>query len=131
MPFDWQQFASFSDRLCRDSNYQLEAAYRVAASRYYYAAHWAARQLLESALGITFATERVHKDVVDKCLFHVSPSMRKAGERLKRLMKRRNVADYEAEPEFQKQDCDSAGFEYLGLIGALGNYRRTLPPPPL
>ena len=129
MPFDWRLFAAFSDQLRIDPNYRSEASFRAAASRYYYAAHWTVRLLLESTLAITFEHEKVHTKVLVKCLKHVSPDMQRAGERLKRLMKRRNDADYEAEPEFQKQACDSAGFDYLGLSGALDNYRRTLPPP--
>jgi uncharacterized protein (UPF0332 family) len=129
MSFDWQEFASFSDQLCRDSDYRSEASFRAAASRYYYAAHWATRLLLESTLGMTFGREKVHAKVLDKCTYHVSRDMNRVGVRLKRLMDRRLHADYETEPEFRKREADEAGFDYLGLIGSLSSYEKTLTPP--
>lgn len=128
MAFDWQEFALFADQIRNDPAYQREAGFRAAISRYYYAAHWATRLLLECDSGVQMDTDGIHSGVVRECLHHSNTDMRRVGERLKRLMRRRNRADYEAGTCFSRQDTDSAWLEYRSIVGALSSVQAKAPP---
>lgn len=102
MPFDWSQFATIADELVQAVTTSLphsqtdEARLRCAVSRYYYAAHCAARnRLLRDGIQFT-GTGEDHRNVWFE-LTHSRGNTRlqQAGSRLRILYDARCKADYD------------------------------------
>ena len=102
MPFDWSQFATIAGALVKAVTTSLppsqtdEARLRSAVSRYYYAAHCAARNRLRRE-GIHFHRDaRDHRDVWNALTNSRDNTRRQqAGSRLRMLFDARRKADYD------------------------------------
>lgn len=118
MPFEWSDYAQLAEHLWNDDRFSPEARHRASASRFYYAAHWRVRTLLETK-GSSFRSESIHKEVVDACLGSRVVAIRVIGEHMKRLRQKRTHADYDASTGFRDTDLGVARNAYRNIDSAL------------
>src|SRR5437899_8019069 len=82
-----------------------EADWRSAASRAYYAAFHAARDLLAALRFRTPRADRAHNYLYVRFNNCGAPAVERAASRLHDLRNLRNVADYDVGPPFQAQEA--------------------------
>jgi uncharacterized protein (UPF0332 family) len=114
--FDWNDYLKIANNLL--DHITNEAAYRVAASRAYYAVYWKARLLIE-ANGVVIPSKNPHKFVWESfgnTWDSHGSSIAKLGSDIKWL---RVWADYKSLPCMVKQDAEKAVISAEDLIKAL------------
>lgn len=101
--FDWSEYLGFAQDLIGDTVTQPlggDAKFRVAVSRAYYAAHWIARQRLETDVG-RIPKDRVHDRVIELFKNSGDRTRVKVADDLSRLRRQRVEADYEGNAVIQ------------------------------
>ena len=114
--FDWDEYLALSQSLIR--HITNEAAYRVVASRAYYAAYWKARLLLE-ANRVACPPKNMHKFVWEALGLTWDAdgfSIGRLGEDLKQL---RVWADYKSLPRMTKTDAEKAIIQAEELVESI------------
>lgn len=102
----------------------LEAAWRAAASRAYYAAHHKAREAIERRDGVGIDRDGVHAEVIRR--LQEREGTEAAGVGLERLRGKRAHADYNSSRPFLVSDAEIAvqlAEEVVGLLRVDGEDR--------
>jgi hypothetical protein len=127
MPFDWSDFGRLAERLSEDGEYSMEARRRTAASRFYYAAYWAVRTVVERTSPRPSPTREEyrgsHERVILLCKDNPDARMRVIGEHLDRLHENRVSADYRSRVSFGANEVYVAKRLYGNISGALAALR--------
>jgi uncharacterized protein (UPF0332 family) len=116
--FNWGDYLELSRNLLQ--HITSEAAFRVVASRSYYAAYWKARLLIETG-GVNVPQKNVHKFVSQSYGQVWNAEGTSIGNLLRDIKALRTWADYESYPCMTKTDAERALVYAEGLIDDIEN----------
>jgi uncharacterized protein (UPF0332 family) len=123
VPFDWSEYASLGSKLASDASYASQARLRAAASRVYYAAHWAARARVEAQPygPIPRAQKDKHREVIRRCEESGNPTLQYVATLLDRALEKRVKADYRADEVFKEVDFGVTNNSYARIVRQLAS----------
>lgn len=113
---NWRDFLSQASRLAAEP---LEADWRTAVSRAYYAAFHVARQLLTALNFSVPRADRAHQHLVFRLSNCGEPVVEQAGRDLDTLRRLRNRADYDDIPVVTRHQAAAAVRLAEGIVQAL------------
>lgn len=124
MSFDWDQYFELAQSLSGDDSADPsdEANKRSAISRAYYAVLIQAREKASERSGDNYPTDgRTHRWTIRKYKQDNSPNVKGIGEKINRLKKRRERADYDNVVPNLDKELSSALQEASSLLHRLSN----------
>jgi uncharacterized protein (UPF0332 family) len=104
--FDWQQYLEIATDLLTHPPEAVEAGYRTAASRAYYAAFHRSRETIESERGAKLGQQSIHSEVLR--YFQGRPGREEVAQSLERLLNKRRHADYNGHRPFPPEEAQLA-----------------------
>lgn len=126
--FDWQSFLELAEALrqCAEDSQDpslAEASLRSSISRAYYAAFHAAKSYIEKTEVMSPFRGKTndHGAAIDYLQSHSDHQLRKMGEQLGRLRRRRNNADYDVHPRITDKHAEGAIRNARDIVDALGS----------
>jgi hypothetical protein len=93
--FDWLEYLDVADLLL---THPSEGFWRSATSRAYYGVYCRLREIVERRIGRRLTGPESHREVMNHLRQDRRSTVSRMGQRLDRLRRERNVADYEPAP---------------------------------